>query len=182
MYDFFKEYIQSIVIPTSQGSSTPAPKPSKGPNILSLITILRVICDHIGLLPQKALDSWTRRDTSNATSDASFLLTPASKEYTEYEAGGMSLSPQQSAMEDTSTGCDFQPGQDGALGSTQDGGSDESKSDNSAGSAKIDALLKKLRAQQSGSATCKPSKRLVNNSSNCHANCARTYTYLLADV
>jgi len=177
MYDFFKEYIQSIVIPTSQNSSTPVPKPPKSPNILSLITVLRVICDHVGLIPQAALDSWTRRDTSNATKDASFLLTPASKEYTEDEATGMSPSPPQSTIEDTSTGGDFRPGQHGALGLTQDKGSDESKSDNNAGSAKIDALLKKLRAQQSGSATCKPSKRSVNPSLNRYANCATIHTY-----
>ncbi|KAI1420543.1 hypothetical protein F5Y12DRAFT_788176 [Xylaria sp. FL1777] len=151
IYDFFKRKIQSIVIPSSQNHDVPKSKRSKQVNILSIITLLRVICDHVELLPKTAMDSWKREDTSTSDQETRLLLTSCSSEYVDDVETTGRKSPQELISEDGTSRGKFQTETDGPTNASQHRDFDGSADTHCVRSAKIDALLKKLHLQQAKS-------------------------------
>ncbi|KAI0442381.1 hypothetical protein F4803DRAFT_575585 [Xylaria telfairii] len=93
IYDFFKQKIQKVVNPNFQDHNSPRTKQSKRPNILSLITLLRVICDHAELLPQTAISAWKTGNANISEKDTKLLLTEVNGEYGEDVESMRSESP-----------------------------------------------------------------------------------------
>ncbi|KAI0434478.1 hypothetical protein F5Y09DRAFT_356747 [Xylaria sp. FL1042] len=151
MYDFFKRKVQSLVIPGSRNFDTPTSKRSKQVNILSIITLLRVACDHVELLPQAAIDSWKREDASMTDQETRLLLTSSSSEFIEDIEAKRSQSPQSPILEDIAMERDPQTKTDYLRSISQNGDQNGSRESYSTRSAKIDALLKKLHLQPTGS-------------------------------
>ncbi|KAI1291594.1 hypothetical protein F5Y03DRAFT_376457 [Xylaria venustula] len=139
IYDFLKRKIQRIVNPNFQEHDKYPTKQPKVVDILSIITSLRVVCDHVELLPQSAIDAWQREDTNMSDQEAKLLLTSSSNEYMDSdeakrsqtsraimaEASPESISQPQSSSGETGTYCTR--------------------------SAKINALLQKLHQQPANS-------------------------------
>ncbi|KAI0812102.1 SNF2 family N-terminal domain-containing protein [Xylaria sp. FL0064] len=151
IYDFFKRKIQSIVMPNFQNSDASTNKRSKHVNILSIITLLRVVCDHVELLPQTAIDSWKREDTNMSDQETRFLLTSSNSEFAEDIEERRSQSPQRLMSEDTAMEGDLQTGTGDLTSKSPHGNHNESTNSYSTRSAKINALLKKLHLQPAGS-------------------------------
>lgn len=151
IYDFFKRKVQRIVIPNFQDCDAHRSERSKEANILSIITLLRVICDHVDLLPQTAVDSWKREDTSMSDQEARLLLTSSSSEYMEVVEANHSQSPQGLISEDDAMRGRLQTETSGITNVSQHENFNESTGNYRARSAKIVALLKKLRLQQANS-------------------------------
>ncbi|KAI1355080.1 hypothetical protein F5Y01DRAFT_327926 [Xylaria sp. FL0043] len=151
IYNFFKRKIQSIVMPNFQNSDASTNKRSKHVNILSIITFLRVICDHVELLPQTAIDSWKREDTNMSDQETRLLLTSSNGEFMEDIEEKRSQSPQRLTSEDIAMEGDLETGTGDLKSNSPHGNYNGSTNNYSTRSAKIDALLKKLHLQPAGS-------------------------------
>ncbi|KAI0902849.1 hypothetical protein F4823DRAFT_637700 [Ustulina deusta] len=151
IYDFFKRKVQRIVIPNFQDCDAHRSERSKEANILSIITLLRVICDHVDLLPQTAIDSWKREDTKMSDQETRLLLTSSSSENMEVVEAKRSQSPQGLISEDNVMRGRLQTETSGLTDVSQHENFNGSTGNYRARSAKIFALLKKLRLQQANS-------------------------------
>ncbi|KAI1270779.1 hypothetical protein F5Y07DRAFT_385129 [Xylaria sp. FL0933] len=151
IYEFFKRKIQSIVMPNFQDSGASTNKRSKHVNILSIITLLRAVCDHVELLPQTAIDSWKREDANMSDQETKLLLTSSNSEFVEDIEEKQRLSPQRLTSEDIAMEGDIQTETSDLTGNSPRGDHNGSTDSYTTRSAKIDALLKKLHLQPAGS-------------------------------
>jgi hypothetical protein len=169
IYDFFKRKIQEIAMGNSKakGTSTKV-KQSKRPNILSLITLLRLICADTGLLPQSAVDSWKRREKDFSNDDTKFLLTPEPDMYGEdieaLQAASTgrnqpSWEPAKCTPEYTAQDRNLYHDQSTTNSAEKIRQEDKLPEAHPATSAKIETLLMNLSLQQSKSNELTPPKR-----------------------
>ncbi|KAK5631046.1 hypothetical protein RRF57_006761 [Xylaria bambusicola] len=135
IYDFLKRKIQRIVNPNFQNHDKFPSKQPKAVDILSIITSLRVVCDHVELLSQSAIDAWQRGDTSMSDQETKLLLTSSSNEYMDGHEAKRSQPPSRIMTED------------GLASISQTQSSNGETDAYNTRSAKINALLKKIHLQ-----------------------------------
>ncbi|KAI1640419.1 hypothetical protein F4809DRAFT_590021 [Biscogniauxia mediterranea] len=169
LYDFFKKKIQGIVMGKHRDDDASRAKQSKRPNILSLITLLRRVCGHAKLLPQSAIDSWTRGEKGLYDGETEFLLSPTrDMDDEDIEAPeAVSTGRRQTPEEPTFATLPEKPQGEQSANTTivsQIGEGTESMEGHPPHSAKIEALLKNLNREQAEFNGPQPPKSVVFSS------------------
>ncbi|KAI3336984.1 hypothetical protein HD806DRAFT_528566 [Xylariaceae sp. AK1471] len=173
IYDFFKQKIQSIAMGNSQNNGASKSKKSKCPNILPLITLLRLICADSRLLPPSAIDSWKRGEDVLSDDTTNLLLSPDSDMYREdpealqavsTKRSQPSLGPTKYKLEDTVQDINLHSGQSATDIVELIRKEDQLTEAHPATSAKIKALLVNLSLQQAKSKGPHPPKSVIFSS------------------
>ncbi|KAI8630271.1 SNF2 family N-terminal domain-containing protein [Xylariaceae sp. FL1651] len=173
LYDFFKEMIQVIIASSSLDKNSSQNKQSKRPNILSLITLLRLICSHANLLPHSAINLWNTREVLSSEEKAASVLIPTLEMYAEdietqesvsTERSQSPLTPALYESENTTLRTKLQDVKIATGFSAQMQGGNETIDARLTHSAKIEALLTNLSTQQANFNGPKPPKSVIFSS------------------